>query len=239
MNYGAFPLWLHALSIASIALAFVCAALIAIDEFRYPQKMTVMNFVWPLTALFGAFLWLAAYYALGRNAPSPSHEKEKRDQPFAAAVMKGTSHCGAGCTLGDIVVEWGVFFFPAMAVAFGWHRVFAEKTFAVWIPDFIVAFLFGILFQYYSIKPMRDLSPREALGAAVKADIASITAWQVGMYGLMAAIQFAWFAPAYGGIAKVASPEFWFAMQLSMLAGFALSYPVNWWLIRSGVKEKM
>nr|WP_310041656.1 DUF4396 domain-containing protein [Paraburkholderia caribensis] len=24
-----------------------------------------------------------------------------------------------------------------------------------------------------------------------------------------------------------------------MLAGFATSYPVNWWLIRSGVKEKM
>ncbi|WP_405083923.1 DUF4396 domain-containing protein [Paraburkholderia caribensis] len=28
-------------------------------------------------------------------------------------------------------------------------------------------------------------------------------------------------------------------MQLAMLAGFATSYPVNWWLIRSGVKEKM
>ncbi|WP_425127136.1 DUF4396 domain-containing protein [Burkholderia gladioli] len=45
--------------------------------------------------------------------------------------------------------------------------------------------------------------------------------------------------PAYGGIANVASPEFWFAMQLAMLAGFATSYPVNWWLIHSGMKEKM
>ncbi|WP_367304987.1 DUF4396 domain-containing protein [Burkholderia multivorans] len=24
-----------------------------------------------------------------------------------------------------------------------------------------------------------------------------------------------------------------------MLAGFATSYPINWWLVRTGVKEKM
>jgi hypothetical protein len=28
-------------------------------------------------------------------------------------------------------------------------------------------------------------------------------------------------------------------MQISMLFGFATSYPVNWWLIESGVKERM
>ncbi|WP_244438914.1 DUF4396 domain-containing protein [Paraburkholderia dilworthii] len=129
--------------------------------------------------------------------------------------------------------------FPNVAVWFGWHTLFAEKTFAVWIADFIVAFLLGVLFQYFTIKPMRDLSVRQGLVAALKADIASISAWQIGMYGLMALIQFFWFKPAYGGIANVASPEFWFAMQLAMLAGFATSYPVNWLLIRSGVKEKM
>ena len=62
---------------------------------------------------------------------------------------------------------------------------------------------------------------------------------QIGMYGLMAISQFLWFKPAYGGVANVASPEFWFAMQLAMFAGFATSYPVNGWLICSGVKEKM
>ncbi len=28
-------------------------------------------------------------------------------------------------------------------------------------------------------------------------------------------------------------------MQIAMLAGFVSSYPVNWWLIRSGIKEAM
>ncbi|KVQ55189.1 hypothetical protein WT21_02445 [Burkholderia territorii] len=237
MNYGTFPSWLNALSVAWIILGAICAVAIIIDEVRHPQKMWIMNAVWPLTALFGTVLWVGAYYRWGRNVTGAEHKTD--DQPFAAMVMKGTSHCGAGCTLGDIIVEWSAFAFPALAVWFGWHTVFNEKTFAVWIPDFIVAFLLGIIFQYFTIKPMRGLSVRAGLVAAVRADIASITAWQVGMYGLMAIIQFMWFKPAYGGIAKVASPEFWFAMQLAMLAGFATSYPVNWWLISSGVKEKM
>ncbi len=28
-------------------------------------------------------------------------------------------------------------------------------------------------------------------------------------------------------------------MQIAMLLGFATSYPVNWWLVRKGIKEKM
>ena len=33
--------------------------------------------------------------------------------------------------------------------------------------------------------------------------------------------------------------EFWFMMQIAMLCGFTTAYPVNWWLIRAGVKEQM
>ena len=31
----------------------------------------------------------------------------------------------------------------------------------------------------------------------------------------------------------------WFMMQIAMVCGFPTSYPVNWWLITSGIKEKM
>lgn len=196
-----------------------------------------MNLVWPLTTLFGAVLWLATYYAWGRNISKD--EIEDATGSFPVIVMKGTNHCGAGCALGDIVAEWAALLFPSLAMWLGWHSIFTEETFAVWILDFIVAFLFGILFQYFSIKPMKQLSPPQGLRAALKADIASITAWQIGMYGVMAAIQFLWFRSMYGGIAPVDSPEFWFAMQLAMLAGFSTSYPINWWLVRAGIKERM
>ena len=86
---------------------------------------------------------------------------------------------------------------------------------------------------------MRDLSVKQGIIQALKADIASISAWQIGMYGMMAVIQFAWFKPSFGDTAPVNSPEFWFAMQLAMLVGFCTSYPVNWALIRAGIKEEM
>jgi len=231
-----FPPLLHALAIGSIGLAVCCAMLIIIDEFKRPQKMWIMNVVWPLTALFGSVLWLAFYFAWGRPKV---HTQSGDAAPFPIVVAKGTNHCGAGCTLGDIVAEWSAFAFPGVALWFGWHRLFSEKMFAVWLLDFVLAFLFGVVFQYFTIKPMRNLTFTQGLAAALKADTASITAWQIGMYGLMALIQFEGYRRAYGHTASVASPEFWLAMQLAMLGGFVTSFPMNWWLLRRGVKEAM
>jgi hypothetical protein len=38
---------------------------------------------------------------------------------------------------------------------------------------------------------------------------------------------------------KVDMAEFWSTMQVAMIFGFLTSYPVNWWLLRAGLKEKM
>ncbi|KHK90731.1 DUF4396 domain-containing protein [Novosphingobium malaysiense] len=238
MKHADFPPGLHLVAILSLLVAAACAAWIAFDVRRHPQKMAIMNFVWPLTALFGSVIWLWLYLRFGRlkGEGIPSDEQET---PKWAAVAKGASHCGAGCTLGDIIAEWFAFAVPAIAVWLGWHTIFSEKIFAVWILDYIVAFGLGIVFQYFTIKPMRDLSFGQGVVQAVKADTASITAWQVGMYGCMALIQFAWFKPAFGGVAEVNRPEFWFAMQLAMICGFATAFPVNWWLISAGIKERM
>lgn len=207
--------------------------------------MWIMNLVWPLTALFGSVLWLGFYWRWGRGPRRGEQRQGKQggaqhsEMPMSVAVAKGASHCGAGCALGDIVAEWLAFAVPAIAVAFGWKTLFSEKTFAVWILDFLIAFLIGVAFQYFTIKPMRDLSVKDGIYAALKADAASITSWQVGMYGAMSILQFLLFRPAFGSIAKVDTPEFWFAMQIAMLCGFCTAYPVNWLLVKVGVKEKM
>ncbi len=238
MTMTDFPAWLHDLAIASLIAGGVCSITIALDLMRRPQKMWIMYLVWPLTALFGSVLWLAAYYAWGRG-PEDGNFDNQPDTPFAAAVFKGASHCGAGCTLGDIIVEWSAFAVPAIATWFGYGTLFGEKMFAIWIPDFIVAFMIGIVFQYFTIKPMRDLSPSQGVWQAIKADIASISSWQIGMYGMMAVIQFLIFAPRFGGLAAVNTPEFWFVMQIAMIAGFATAYPTNWLLVRAELKERM
>lgn len=242
------PYWLHVLSVCSIILGVLCAGVIALDESRDPQHMWIMNVVWPATALFGSVLSLAAYLMWGKLAarsrvkPAMERGEEMPNQartPFPAKVAKGTLHCGSGCTLGDICAEWLAFGVPAIALWFGWQTIFAEKIFAVWILDFILAFLFGVAFQYFTIAPMRDLGPFRGLIAAVKADTLSLVSWQCGMYGFMALAHFWIFAALLGTELKVASVEFWFMMQIAMLCGFATAYPVNWWLIRKGIKEEM
>jgi hypothetical protein len=236
------PLWLHALALISLAVALVCALIIVADEFARPQHMWVMNLVWPLCALFGSVIWLLFYFRYERGMPRGDMSKPMQGMikpPFWAMAMTSASHCGAGCTLGDIIAETLAFFVPAVALAFGWKSIFAEKMFAVWVLDFVFAFVIGIGFQYFTIKPMRHLSAREGLIEALKADTATITAWQIGMYGFMALAQFGWFARAYGAPLQINRPEFWLIMQIAMLCGFVTSYPVNWLLLKAGIKEGM
>lgn len=225
-----------------LVAGFVCAAVIAADELRHPQHMWIMNIVWPVVALFGSVLAIWGYFKYGRLSTHAAHQSSEapaEEPPFAVMVGKGASHCGSGCTLGDIVAEWLAFAFPTVGVWFGWHWLFGEKMFAVWILDFIFAFAFGIAFQYFTIAPMRHLGVAAGLWAALKADTLSLTAWQVGMYGFMAFANLYLFRHVLGAQLEVNSAEFWFMMQIAMLCGFVTSYPVNWWLIRAGIKEEM
>jgi Sec-independent protein secretion pathway component TatC len=137
------------------------------------------------------------------------------------------------------VAESLLLIFPGMATWFGWHWLFEQKLFAAWVLDFILAFIAGIFFQYFAIAPMRNLPPRQGIVAALKADSLSLTAWQIGMYGVMALLQYKVFKPLLGSHVTAAQPEFWLAMQWAMIGGFITSYPVNWWLIRARIKEAM
>ena len=207
-----------------------------------------MNVVWPMTALFGTVWVVWQYFTYGRLA---SHEKahaamqrhedppNKTQTPFPVMVANGALHCGSGCTLGDIVAEWLVFAVPAIAIAFGYGSIFSDRIFAVWIVDYLFAYAFGIVFQYFTIAPMRGLSFGQGIIAAIKADTLSLTAWQIGMYGFMAIAYFAIFQDGFGVKLTTDSVEFWFMMQIAMMFGFVTAYPVNWWLISSGIKENM
>jgi hypothetical protein len=59
------------------------------------------------------------------------------------------------------------------------------------------------------------------------------------MYGFMAFAYFYIFQVVLHAELTTDTVEFWFMMQIAMIFGFATAYPVNWWLIRAGLKEKM
>lgn len=243
------PDWLHLLSVALILTGLVSfLILLAVVAYR-PQHMAVMNLVWPITGLYAGPLALWGYFRYGwlarddiakaameRDEPMPHKEKT----PFYAAVGKGATHCGAGCTIADIIAETIAYLFPVVAIVFGYEILFSEKIFAVWIFDYVLALVIGIAFQYASIKPMNpDMSRMNALFAAAKADILSLTSWQVGMYGFMAIAHFLVFGAIIGVTIDPSMPEFWASMQIAMVCGFCTAYPVNRWLISKGLKERM
>ncbi|MEO6970315.1 MAG: DUF4396 domain-containing protein [Chthoniobacterales bacterium] len=214
----------------------ISALIIVIDLIAgHKQHMWIMNVARPITALYAGPLALWGYFTAGRLSTHRAMEEAKahgEDPPgkkktFWQMVALGASHCGAGCTLADIVAEWTLFFFPL--------TLFGMKIFGSWTVDYFVALAIGIAFQYFTIAPMRNLSLGEGLVAAAKADFFSLTAWQVGMYGWMAIAIFL----IFGHELEKTDPVFWFMMQLAMLAGFLTAYPVNWWLLRAGIKEKM
>lgn len=188
------PPWLHLLAIVSLIIAGICALWIALDLLAgHKQHMWIMNLVWPITALYAGPFALLAYYKVGRlsthhammAAKERNEEPPGKKKPFWQMVAVGASHCGAGCTLADIVAEWALVLFPL--------TLFGMKIFGSWTVDYFVALAIGIVFQFFTIAPMRNLGVGEGLVQASKADFFSLTAWQVGMYGWMAIATFAIF----------------------------------------------
>ena len=73
--------------------------------------------------------------------------------------------------------------------------------------------------------PLRD---------AIKSDTLSVLSFEVGLFGWMALSQYVIWQPA----PPIDSSGHWFTMQIGMILGFLTSWPVNRWLLRSGVRSR-
>lgn len=235
----------------TISFFFICsgiviALIIANDLARHKQSMKIMNAVWVLTALWASYLALWAYFKFGREngmAMKDGDEDMKMmpgmkmdmnmpmgdmNRPHWQSVALSALHCGAGCTLADIIGEWFTSYFP---ISVGGSLLIGN-----WVFDFVLALIIGVYFQFYAIREMEKISVSAGLARAFKADFFSLTSWQVGMYGWMAIVYFAIFKDS-------ALPKdtwtFWFMMQIAMLVGFLCAYPMNALLIKLGVKKGM
>lgn len=223
------PSWLHVIAVISLALGIASAALIIWDVRRYPPRMAVMAWVWPITALYLGPLGLAFYWRVGRRS-SARYVEEHGEEHFPHWVRVGVSstHCGGGCTLGDIVAETLVF-------AFG-LTLFGTALFASYGLDYAFALAFGIAFQFAAIRGMVRLSFRTTLGRAAKADVWSLTAFEVGLFSWMALMFFVFFPDPH---LEPNEASYWFLMQVGMAIGLLTSYPMNALLISKGIKEAM
>jgi hypothetical protein len=263
------PDWLSVVSGIYLCVCFVCAGVIGIDIVygRRRQPMGVMNFVFPITALYFGPAALALYWRWGRVDAPPARAASRMTgatmRPMAGAAGQGmrecsddgigftgharsvdpvmparprwatmaieVSHCGAGCTLGDVISEWLIYAF-ALSVA---GRVLVTE----YIGDYVLAVALGIVFQYFAIAPMRGLGLRDGLKAAAKADFLSLTFFEVGLFGWMALMAFVFFPAPHHLMPN--SAGYWFLMQVGMMIGFLTSWPANVWLVNRGIKVPM
>ncbi len=227
------PAWLTILAWTYLSICFLCAALIVADVARgYRQRMPIMEWVWAITALYLGPLAVLAYWKVGRTYSPRFQAEAGLDGPHAPYWLRvgvSVTHCGAGCTLGDVIAEWLVFVF-ALAIA-------GISLWASYLLDYAFAFVLGIVFQYLAITQMGKVRFGDAIRRAVKSDTISLTSFEVGLFGWMALMFFVFFP--HPDNLQPDTAGFWFLMQIGMAIGFATSYPTNVWLIRRGIKEAM
>jgi hypothetical protein len=261
------PDWLSVVAWIYLGVCFVCTGVIGYDIVfgHRRQPMGVMNFVFPITALYFGPAALALYWRWGRVATAragpvtgtrmpqmamadagpaghggpgdglgPPANAGSADpvtppRPRSATVAIEVSHCGSGCTLGDLISEWVIYAF-ALAVA-------GRVLFAEYLGDYVLAVALGIVFQYFAIAPMRGLGVRDGLKAAAKADFISLTFFEVGLFGWMALMAYVFFPAPHHLMPN--SAAYWFLMQIGMMIGFFTSWPANVWLLNRGIKVPM
>ena len=236
-----YPEWLHLLAWSYIVLCLCGAMWISVDILRgNKQKMWIMHIVWPVTALYFGPLAVWMYFrtrAVSRAGSAQPDEEVRRQMkasnPTAEQIMVAVFHCGAGCTVGDLMGEAGLFAIGGSVAAFVGGSEFGTKL----LVDFVLAYVLGIFFQYFTIAPMRSLSFSKGIVAAMRADTMSISSFEVGMFAWMGFTRFVLF-PEPGRIYPN-MVVFWFMMQIAMMVGCATSFPANSWLLRKRWKETM
>ncbi|VDG96555.1 Uncharacterised protein [Lysinibacillus sphaericus] len=217
---------LETISWIALGIGLLSSVIMIIDVIRHPQNMTIMNVVWPLNGWFLGPVALITYFKWGRIQAKDSEIEDTRGR--GAKVFTSTSHCSSGCSFGDAV---GV---PIVALT--GLTVAGSMLFAHYIVEFVLAYLFGILFQFASIYPMnKEKGKMHALIESLKADTISLIAFEIGMFGWMAIVHYVLFQSP----PEPSSPVYWFMMQIAMILGFLTSYPANAWLIKKGIKHAM
>lgn len=206
--------------VAWFVLTALAAAYVAYDAFTRTPEMKVMKWGWILVTLYTGPIG-AAIYVLSCQEPGPGmHEAFVR--PLWKQALGSTIHCLAGDATGIIVAA-------AVTMALGlrmWQDLIAEYVFG---------FGFGLLvFQALFMRDMLGGSYMRALRMSFLPEWISMNAVMSAMVPVMVVLMTRDMRSMEPG-----SVRFWGVMSLAALAGFAVAYPFNVWLVAAGLKHGM
>jgi hypothetical protein len=168
------------------------------------------------TGVVGAFL-----YVLGCREPLPGlHER------YVAARWRQTLGSTMHCVAGDGV---GILAGAVLASVLG----LAGPTEV--IVEYVLGFAFGwMIFQALFMREMAGGSYSRSLVSTFIPELFSMNLLMTGMVPTVMALRMR----IASGVDPL-TPAFWFVMSVGLLVGFAVAYPMNWWLVANHLKHGM
>ena len=209
------------------ALTALAVAYVAYDQFKGgpAQKenslaMKTMRWGWVLVTLYTGVFALVIYWfrhrASARKTPEPS------EPPLWEQSVESTIHCVAGDATGILLA----------AVVTSWLRL--PMSLEV-IVEYVAGFAVGLfVFQALCMKPSFDGSYWRAVKGTLLAETLSMNAVMAGMIPVMVILM-----SRDMSAMEPSSVRFWGTMSLAFVVGTVTTYPVNWWLVKRGLKHGM
>jgi hypothetical protein len=208
------------LLLVHFALAVPAALYVAYDAFTNTPEMTVMKWGWVAVTAYTGVVGLVFYLLTCREPLPGTHERFIA--PRWKQAIGSMIHCLAGDATGIIAAA----------------AVTALLGLPMWLElavEYVAGFALGLLvFQALFMRDMLGGSYVAAVGRTLYPEWVSMNAVMAGMAPVMVILMSADMTAMHP-----TSLRFWGVMSLATLAGAALAYPVNWWLVATGLKHGM
>jgi manganese oxidase len=202
-----------------LIVAGLSAGYVAWDQFRGNPEPAVMKWGFVLVTLYMGPIGLLLYVMADKEPTPGSHEDFVK--PLWKQGVGSTVHCVAGDATGIIVA--------AVAVALIGLPMWLDL-----IVEYTAGFLFGLLiFQALFMRKTMGGSYAENVRRSFLPELISMNCMMAGMAPVMVLLMMGRDMRAMWP----GEPLFWMVMSLGVIAGFAIAYPINVWLVSHGLKH--
>ena len=204
---------------AWLIVAVFSAAYVAWDQFHGNPEPVVMKWGFVLVTLYMGPIGLLLYVMADKEPTPGGHEEFIK--PLWKQGVGSTVHCVAGDATGIIVA--------AVAVALIGLPMWLDL-----IVEYTAGFLFGLLiFQALFMRKTMGGTYIENVRRSFLPELISMNCMMGGMAPVMVLLMMGRDMRAMWP----GEPLFWMVMSLGVIAGFAIAYPVNVWMVTRGLKH--
>ncbi|RUO99841.1 DUF4396 domain-containing protein [Hyphomicrobium sp.] len=204
---------------AWLIVALLSAAYVAWDQFNGNPEPAVMKWGFVLTTLYMGPIGLLLYVMADKEPQPGGHEEFIK--PLWKQGVGSTVHCVAGDATGIVVAA----VITALVGLPMWVDLIVEYT---------AGFLFGLLiFQALFMRKIMGGSYADNVRRSFLPELISMNCMMAGMAPVMIYLMMGRDMRAMWP----GEPLFWVVMSLGIVAGFAVAYPVNVWMVSRGMKH--